>query len=241
MSDFRPPHRLVFHPTVFYVGTDGRRGKRKRLMLSNSFSFSLSTGKHRVLPPSPATSDNKSLLLICIVYLSPLVCWINHFTPVINKRTDGWMSLPSNYWFTNRQDVYFLRENYTEHFNCWFFFLFVLFFWFLPLSTLPGFLARRGRLLWDCTDPPPDATPQTGAIKHWSLEKHTHTCSHLQHLCYYTSGDLSFLHTINPQQDMTKSTKIADVYSSGSLCNILEFYLRCETSIESVTFHYHNT
>ena len=124
---------------------------------------------------------------------------------------DGCHFLPTTD-LQNRQDVYFLRENYTEHFNYvdFFFCSFVLFIWFLPLSRLPGLFffffflfARRGRfplrLYWS----PPNATPQTpqtGAIKHWSLEKqHTQTHTHAQHLCYCTSWALSLLHiwTIN--------------------------------------------
>lgn len=135
---------------------DWWKGKRKRWMLSHSFSFSLPflsfNWKTQGAPPIPRQRQKK--ILIFVVYLSTLVCWINHFTPVINKRTNGWMSLPSDYWFTNRQDVYFLRENYMEHFN-FVDFLFVLFCWFLPLSPLPGFFARRGGFLWDCTDPHP--------------------------------------------------------------------------------------
>ncbi len=38
-----------------------------------------------------------------------------------------------------------------------------------------------------------NTTPQTGAIIHWSLEKTTHTHTHiLQNLCYYTLVDLPF-------------------------------------------------
>lgn len=78
-----------------------RRQKKKDthclISFSLTFSFSLSTGKHRVLPPSPTTNDKKVCSLFFMVYLSPLVCWINHFTPVINKRTNGWMPLPSDY------------------------------------------------------------------------------------------------------------------------------------------------
>lgn len=50
----------------------------------------------------------------------------------------------------------------------------------------------------------------------------THTCRHLQNLCYYTSGDVSFLpfQTINPQRDLTESTKVP----AGSFCSISEFY-----------------
>lgn len=150
-----------------------------------------------MLPPSPPGKQKK----VCFrfpLFISPLsICWINHFTPVINKRTNGWMSLPSDYWFTNRRDVYFLRENYTEHFNYVDFLFFVLLFCLFGSSLSPAFLdcfvffASRGRfplrLYWS----PPNATPQTphtGAIKHWSLEKTTHKHTHThKHLCYYTS------------------------------------------------------
>lgn len=154
-SDLRPPHHLVFHPAVLYSETDGKAKEKDGCCLTPSL-FSLPflsfNWKTQGAPPIPRQRQKK--FLIFVVYLSTLVCWINHFTPVINKRTNGWMSLPSDYWFTNRQDVYFLRENYMEHFN-FVDFLFVLFCWFLPLSPLPGFFARRGGFLWDCTDPHP--------------------------------------------------------------------------------------
>lgn len=51
-------------------------------------------------------------------------------------------------------------------------------------------------------------TPQTGAIKHWSLEKqhtNTHTCTTFV-LLYFMSS-LLLTQTINPQWEMTRSTE----------------------------------
>lgn len=125
------PHRLLIHPTV---ASTSEWWKGKRRMMSCCFSFSFFfffNWKHRVLPPSPATET-----LFPLLFLSSLVCWINHFTPVLNKRTKGRLPLPSNYWFTNRQDVYFLTEN-----SIWniLIMLFFFFFWFcfIVSPTLP--------------------------------------------------------------------------------------------------------
>lgn len=106
------------------------------LLFFLSLFFFFFNWKHRVLPPPPATET-----LFPLLFLSPLVCWINHFTPVLNKRTKGRLPLPSDYWFTNRQDVYFLTENSIWNILIMLFFGFVLLF--LPLSPLPGFFLRE--------------------------------------------------------------------------------------------------
>ncbi len=96
VPDFRPPHRLVFHPTVF--STSGLTERQKKKINAVSFLLFLSFNwKTQGAPSIPRYKRQKCLFLIFIVYLSTLVCWINHFNPVINKRTNGWMSLPSDY------------------------------------------------------------------------------------------------------------------------------------------------
>lgn len=138
-----------------YFRSDGKVKDGWCLVAFFFFFFFFFNWKHRVLPTSPATET-----LFPLLFLSPLVCWINHFTPVLNKRTKGRSPLPSDYWFTNRQDVYFLTEN-----SIWnilimlFFFSLVLFYFFSHSPPFLDFFARRGGFLWDCTDLHP--TPQT--------------------------------------------------------------------------------
>lgn len=103
VPDVRPPHRLVFHPTVSSTSGLTERQKKKidavSLLLFLFLSFNWKT---QGAPSIPRYRRQKCLFLlisVVIVYLSTLVCWINHFTPVIKKkkRTNGWMSLPSDY------------------------------------------------------------------------------------------------------------------------------------------------
>lgn len=68
-SDLCPPHHLVFHPAVLYSETDGKAKEKDGCCLTPSLSlflFSLSTGKHRVLPPSLANGKKKFLFLLFI-------------------------------------------------------------------------------------------------------------------------------------------------------------------------------
>lgn len=99
VADFRPPHRLVFSSYGFFYFRTDRKAKEKHrccLIPSLSVSFSLFQLENTGCSLHPRYKRQKKSLIF-IVYLSTLVCWINHFTPVINKRTNGWMSLPSDY------------------------------------------------------------------------------------------------------------------------------------------------
>lgn len=122
------PHRLVFHSVVaFFCRTDGKAKRKTKTRVPSRSLFLIflsSNWKTQGAPSNPPYKRLNSLFSSVVVSLSPFICWINHFTPVINKWTNGWMSIPSNYWFT---DVYFLRENSMKHFN-------YVFFLFLPLS-----------------------------------------------------------------------------------------------------------
>lgn len=150
-----PASSPCFPPVVSRKATE-KHGCCLIPSLSSLSLFQLENTGRSLQPPRQTTTKT---CVSCLPFIYPLVCWLNHFTPAINKRTNGWMSIPSDYWFTNRQDVYFLRENYTEHFN---FVDFLFVSWILPLWPLPGFFAKKRKtILLECTDPPPYTTPQT--------------------------------------------------------------------------------
>lgn len=60
-------------------------------------SFNWKTQGAPSIPNYKQQKKKSHFFLLFVVHFSPLVCWINHFTPVINKQTNGWMSLPSDY------------------------------------------------------------------------------------------------------------------------------------------------
>lgn len=113
-------------------------------------------------------------LAFLLVSFTPLVCWINHFNPAINPWTNGWMSLPSDYWFTNRHLFFKKNSIWNIEFYWTFWFVFLL---FLPLSPLPGVFQKTEEE--DSSETVLISTQQQQqqhtAIKHRSLAKqHTH-------------------------------------------------------------------
>lgn len=191
-----------------------KRQKERRTPLISSRSLFCFPPFNWKTQGAPSISRYKQLnSWFCILLRPPLLCWINHFTPVINRWTNGRMSIPSNYWFT---DVYFLRENYETFELCWFLLFVCLFGLFLPLSfwIFKIFFARGGGFLWDWS--PTHHHRHRNKTLEFRETTHTHAPAHAhiyKYLCYCNSEGLIFSQseTINPRLDVVESPKWPDI------------------------------
>lgn len=102
----------LFSSCCLYFGT-GKRQKKKMdaVSLAFSFFFSLSTGKHWVLCPSPA---NKSLFFFpfCCSFLPS--CLLDQSFHSCDKQTDEWMDVTSFQLLIYKQTrrLFFKRKLY---------------------------------------------------------------------------------------------------------------------------------
>lgn len=166
---------------VIHTRTNGKAKEKDRSFLL--FLFLSFNWKTQGAPSILATNEKTFCsYFYCLVIRS---CLLDQSFLSCDKQMDGCHFLPTTDLQT---DVYFLRENYMEHFNhCWFFFLFCLFGFSRSLPFLE-FLQEEedssGTVLIHTQRNTTDSTDRCN--KTLEFGKTTHT-----YMCYYTSVDLS--------------------------------------------------
>lgn len=145
--------------------------------LSSLSLFQLENRGRSLQPPRQTTTKT---CVSCLLFIYPLVCWLNHFTPAINKK-DKWMDVNSLRLLIYKQTrrLFFKRKLYGTFQFCWFSFCFLN----SPTLTPSWILCKKeenNSLRHNTTD------THTGAINTGVWKTHTH----LHSLCYYISEDL---------------------------------------------------